>query len=48
MNCLDCERCIEDLMGRPYCFIGQFTISDGDVKCEDFLPVEKSDEDRSD
>lgn len=45
MNCTECENCIEDYNGKPYCFIGQFSL-DGismqrDPPCVDFEPKEE-------
>lgn len=45
MNCTECENCIEDYNGKPYCFMGQFSL-DGilmqrDSPCVDFEPKEE-------
>ena len=45
MICTECENCIEDYNGKPYCFMGQFSL-DGilmqrDSPCVDFEPKEE-------
>jgi len=41
--CENCEYCIEDYTGKPYCFIGQFSLADLSVSpCDDFMPKEET------
>lgn len=47
MKCENCDNCIEDYGGNPYCFMGSFKLSDEDMKadnveyfCIDFEPKE--------
>ena len=44
MNCFDCENCIEDYEGKPYCFVQQTSINKGNDDnverlCFDFEPT---------
>lgn len=45
MICTECENCIEDYNGKPYCFIGQFSLDGISMQrgspCVDFEPVEE-------
>ena len=45
MKCENCDNCVEDYGGNPYCFMGSFELSDKDMKadnveylCIDFEP----------
>ena len=46
MMCENCEYCIEDYTGKPYCFIGQFSLADlvgcSVFPCDDFMPKEET------
>ena len=45
MICTECENCIEDYNGKPYCFIGQFILDGISMQrgspCGDFEPKEE-------
>lgn len=47
MNCTECENYIEDYNGKPYCFIGQFSLDGISMQrgspCVDFEPKEEDD-----
>lgn len=47
MKCEQCDNCIEDYSGNPYCFAGSCGLSDEDMEednvelyCIDFQPKE--------
>ena len=45
MICTECENYIEDYNGKPYCFIGQFSLDGISMQrgspCVDFEPKEE-------